>query len=106
MPSVQATLLPDSHSILYFGGLCKGKRFNDTHIFDVNTREWSNRDVRALSLSAQARTMDARWSRSLALLLPQIAGTPPHPRSHHTATLVEFDEEDVRRSRAEDVYMV
>ena len=23
-----------------------------------------------------------------------IAGTPPHPRSHHTANLVEFDEEE------------
>ena len=23
-----------------------------------------------------------------------MAGTPPHPRSHHTATLVEFDEEE------------
>ena len=26
--------------------------------------------------------------------MPEIAGTPPHPRSHHTATLVEFDEEE------------
>ena len=63
----QATLLPDNHSILYFGGLCKGKRFNDTHVFDVTTREWA---------------------------LREIEGTPPHPRSHHTATLVEFDEEE------------
>ena len=42
----QATLLPDNHSILYFGGLCKGKRFNDTHVFDITTREWSLREVR------------------------------------------------------------
>jgi hypothetical protein len=27
-------------------------------------------------------------------MLKEIAGTPPHPRSHHTASLVEFDEED------------
>ena len=63
----QATLLPDSRSILVFGGLCKGRRFNSTHIFDVDTREWRDAEV---------------------------AGTPPHPRSHHTATLVEFDEEE------------
>ena len=24
----------------------------------------------------------------------EIAGTPPHPRSHHAANLVEFDEEE------------
>ena len=62
-----ATLLPDGKSILVFGGRCKGKRFNDTHVFDLETREWSHREV---------------------------AGTPPHPRSHHTANLVEFDEEE------------
>ena len=63
----QATLLPDSRSILVFGGLCKGRRFNSTHVFDVDTRAWRDAEV---------------------------AGTPPHPRSHHTATLVEFDEEE------------
>ena len=53
--------------MLVFGGLCKGKRYNDTHIFCMSTCEWS---------------------------VPQIAGQPPHPRSHHTASLVEFDEEE------------
>ena len=62
-----ATLLPDNNSILVFGGLCKGKRFNDTHVFDVDAKEWK---------------------------AMEIAGYPPHPRSHHTATLVEFDEEE------------
>ena len=45
----------------------QGKRFNDTYIYDVTRREWR---------------------------LADIAGTPPHPRSHHTANLVEFDEEE------------
>ena len=63
----QATLLPDSRSILVFGGLCKGRRFNSTHVFDVDTRAWRDAEV---------------------------AGTPPHPRSHHTSNLVEFDEEE------------
>jgi hypothetical protein len=62
-----ATLLPDNNSIFVFGGLCKGKRYNDSHIFDVARQEWRPAEV---------------------------AGTPPHPRSHHTATLVEFDEEE------------
>ena len=62
-----ATLLPDNNTIFVFGGLAKGKRFNDTYTFDVMRREWT---------------------------LKEIAGTPPHPRSHHTASLVEFDEEE------------
>lgn len=62
-----ATLLPDNNSIFVFGGLCKGKRYNDTYLFDVARNEWSLQDI---------------------------AGTAPHPRSHHTATLVEFDEEE------------
>ena len=45
----------------------QGKRFNDCHLYDVTRREWRP---------------------------AEIAGTPPHPRSHHTASLVEFDEED------------
>ena len=62
-----ATLLPDNQSIFLFGGLCKGKRYNDSHIFDVTRKEWRAAEV---------------------------AGMPPHPRSHHSATLVEFDEEE------------
>ena len=62
-----ATLLPDGNTTLVFGGLCKGKRFNDVHVFSLDRQEWSVREV---------------------------AGTPPHPRSHHTANLVEFDEEE------------
>ena len=30
-----ATTLPDNNSIFVFGGLCKGKRFNDSYIYDV-----------------------------------------------------------------------
>ena len=45
----------------------QGKRFNDSYIYDIERREWRK---------------------------AEIAGTPPHPRSHHTASLVEFDEED------------
>ena len=62
-----ATMLPDSTRIFVFGGLCKGKRFNDSYCYDVNMREWK---------------------------MAEVAGTPPHPRSHHTASLVEFDEEE------------
>ena len=49
-----ATLLPDNNSIFIFGGLCKGKRYNDTFMYDVAKNEWH---------------------------LTEIAGTPPHPRS-------------------------
>lgn len=45
----------------------QGKRNNDSYFFDVSRREWK---------------------------IPEITGTPPHPRSHHTASLVEFDEEE------------
>ena len=45
----------------------QGKRYNDTYFFDIARKEWE---------------------------LREIAGTPPHPRSHHTASLVEFDEEE------------
>ena len=62
-----ATLLPDNNTIFVFGGLCRGKRFNDAHLYDMQRREWHAADI---------------------------AGTPPHPRSHHTASLVEFDEEE------------
>ena len=61
------TMLPDNATIFLFGGLCRGRRFNDSFLYDVNRREWRQADI---------------------------AGTPPHPRSHHTASLVEFDEED------------
>ena len=40
-----ATLLPDNNSILVFGGLCKGKRFNDTHVFDVDAKEWKAMEI-------------------------------------------------------------
>ena len=62
-----ATLLPDHSSVLVFGGLEKGKRFNDTHVFSVPDREWN---------------------------IKECAGQPPHPRSHHTASLVDFEAED------------
>ena len=45
----------------------QGKRNNESYFFDVGRKEWK---------------------------IPEIAGTPPHPRSHHTANLVEFDEEE------------
>ena len=45
----------------------QGKRNNESYFYDTTRREWK---------------------------IPEIAGTPPHPRSHHTANLVEFDEED------------
>lgn len=62
-----ATLLPDNDSVLVFGGLCRGKRFNDAHVFSLQSQEWRP---------------------------AEIAGAPPHPRSHHTANLVEYDEEE------------
>ncbi|KAJ1633365.1 hypothetical protein T492DRAFT_546868, partial [Pavlovales sp. CCMP2436] len=62
-----ATLLPDNTSIFIFGGQAAGRRFNDTHVFHTERREWMQRAV---------------------------AGAPPTPRSHHTATLVEFDVEE------------
>jgi len=61
-----ATLLPDGDSVLVFGGLCRGQRFNDAFVFSLKSRSWRH---------------------------AKIAGTPPHPRSHHTANLVEFDVE-------------
>ena len=36
-----ATLLPDHSSVLVFGGLEKGRRFNDTHVFSMPDREWN-----------------------------------------------------------------
>ena len=41
-----ATILPDNNSIFVFGGLCKGKRFNDSHVYDIARREWSLKEVR------------------------------------------------------------
>ena len=61
-----ATLLPDD-TILIFGGLSQGRRFNDTYVLDVAKMEWN---------------------------IKECAGTPPHPRSHHTANLVELEPED------------
>jgi len=60
-----ATLLPDK-TMLVFGGLNKGKRFNDTFVLDVQKSEWNIRECN---------------------------GTPPPPRSHHTANLITFDPE-------------
>ena len=62
-----ATLLPDGQNVLVFGGLNKGKRFNDTYVLSIDKMEWN---------------------------IKECAGTPPHPRSHHTANLVEFVPED------------
>ena len=62
-----AGVTADNTTMFVFGGLCRGKRNNESYFFDVTRREWR---------------------------VPEIAGTPPHPRSHHTANLVEFDEEE------------
>ena len=62
-----ATLLPDNANVLVFGGLCKGKRFNDTYVLSIDKYEWN---------------------------IKECAGTPPHPRSHHTANLIKFEAED------------
>eukprot|EP00962_Isochrysis_galbana_P049553 scaffold21051_cov111-Isochrysis_galbana.AAC.5 len=61
-----ATLLPEDRGILVFGGLYKGKRYNDVHVFNVEKKEW---------------------------ILKECSGTPPHPRSHHTSSLVSFPAE-------------
>ena len=60
----QATLLPDSRSILVFGGLCKGRRFNSTHVFDVDTRAWRDAEV--------AGTLPLTLTLTLALALTLI----------------------------------
>jgi hypothetical protein len=62
-----ATLLPDQKNVLIFGGLNKGKRFNDTYVLSIDKMEWN---------------------------IKECAGTPPHPRSHHTANLIEFEPDD------------
>jgi hypothetical protein len=59
-----ATLLPDDDSVFVFGGVCRGDRYNDAHVFSFRSRAWKPAET---------------------------AGAPPHPRSHHTASLVEFD---------------
>ena len=59
-----ATLLPDGSNLLVFGGLNKGKRFNDTYVLDVQKCEWN---------------------------IKECNGTPPPPRSHHTAKLGEYN---------------
>lgn len=61
-----ATLLPENGGILVFGGLYKGKRYNDVHVFNVEKKEW---------------------------VIKECSGTPPHPRSHHTSSLVSFPAE-------------
>ena len=65
-----ATVLPDSGGILLFGGLCKGQRFNDTFVYSMSQKEWN---------------------------IKECGGAAPHPRSHHTANMVELpggDEDD------------
>jgi len=61
-----ATLLPSDGGILVFGGHWKGKRYNDVHVFNVEKKEWE---------------------------IKECSGTPPPPRSHHTASLVTFPAE-------------
>jgi hypothetical protein len=61
-----STLLPDGKDMLIFGGLCQGKRFNDTYVLSIDKMEWN---------------------------IKECAGTPPHPRSHHTSNLIEFEAE-------------
>ena len=74
-----ATLLPDKLSILVFGGLCKGKRFNDTYVFSSDKKEWN---------------------------IKECSGPPPHPRSHHSASLVQFDEDDSESPPNSKVFIV
>jgi len=62
-----ATLLPGDDTVLVFGGLNKGQRFNDTYALDIAKMEWN---------------------------IKECAGTPPHPRSHHTANLINFEAND------------
>jgi len=57
-----ATALPDAQTVLCFGGLCRGRRYNDTCTLYLPKKEWTYKEC---------------------------AGTPPHARSHHTATFVE-----------------
>ena len=61
-----STLLPDANSMLVFGGLQKRRRFNDVYVLTFDKLEWN---------------------------IKECAGTPPHPRSHHTANLIEFEPE-------------
>ena len=58
-----ATLLPGDATVLVFGGLNKGMRHNDSYVLDVAKMEWN---------------------------IKECAGSPPCPRSHHTANLVNF----------------
>ena len=62
-----ATLLPDQESIFVFGGLSKGKRFNDSYVLSIGSMEWN---------------------------IKETAGSAPHPRSHHTANLITMDPEE------------
>lgn len=62
-----ATLLPDQDSIMMFGGLYKGKRFNDVHVLSVEKNEWT---------------------------IKECAGSAPQPRSHHTASTIKEEAED------------
>ena len=70
-----ATLLPSGDNLLVFGGLNKGKRFNDTYVFDVSKLEWN---------------------------IKECNGTPPPPRSHHTANLIHFEKDEEKETEACD----
>ena len=74
-----ATLLPSGDNLLVFGGLSKGKRFNDTYVLDVQKCEWN---------------------------IKECNGTPPPPRSHHTANLVKFDPEEDAEAEEQPKYKV
>jgi dynein heavy chain len=62
-----ATLLPEGDAVLVFGGHNQGQRFNDTYVLSVDKMEWN---------------------------IKECAGTPPHPRSHHTSNLINFEPND------------
>ena len=77
-----ATLLPGDDTVLVFGGLNKGMRFNDSYVLSVAKMEWN---------------------------IKECAGTPPCPRSHHTANLVTFpatEVEDIREPEKSKVAVV
>ena len=40
-----ATHVPTRDSVFVFGGLCKGKRLNDSFLFNLSTHEWSEAEV-------------------------------------------------------------
>ena len=71
-----ATLLPDDGGVLIFGGLHRGRRFNDTHVFHTERKEWEIREC---------------------------SGSAPPPRSHHTASLVAVPSEEADAEEGAEV---